>query len=141
MMVQERWWVEFRRRVEKGEIKHSFVLRGAAPPKDTQKILFYVTTPVQEVAGYAWFIERRFGEPDEMWGTYGGESVLKSREEYEEFIGSVRQVSFVRFKDLHVAVNPISLKTLLTSLGVKRLSRKGFYIDKETTQRLISMME
>jgi len=141
MMIQERWWVEFRWRLEKGEINHSFVLRGAAPPKNTHIILFYATLPVQEMIGYARFIERRFGEPHEIWRTYGGESVLGSLEEYEKFIGSVRQVSFVRFKDLHVAVNPISLKTLLMPLGVKRLSRKGFYVDKETAERLISMME
>jgi len=141
MMVQERWWVEFGRRLEKGENIHSFVLKGAAPPKNAQIILFYVTAPVKEMAGYARFIERRFGEPQEIWRTYGGESVLESSEEYEKFIGSVRQVSFVRFKDLHVAANSISLKTLLLSLGVRRLSRKGFYVDKETAERLISMME
>jgi predicted transcriptional regulator len=141
MMVQERWWVEFRRRLENGKIGHSFVLRGAAPPKNTQMILFYVTAPVQELAGYASFVERKCGEPHEMWRMHGGESVLKSREEYEKFIGDVQQVSLVRFRDLHVTVNPISLKTLLMSLGVKRLSRKGFYVGKETAQRLISMME
>jgi predicted transcriptional regulator len=141
MMVKEKWWVEFCRRHQDGKKVYSFVNRGAAPPKSTQLMLFYVTKPVRALAGYATYIERVIGNPKELWDKYGNESVLGSRNRFEEFVGNVQQASFVRFKDLSVAVNPISLSLLLMSLGLKRLSRKGFYIDKDTSDMLISMME
>ena len=141
MMVKEKWWIEFRRRLQEGKKVHSFVLRGAAPPKDTQLILFYVTKPVRAIAGYAHYIERIVGNPQDLWSRHGTESVLGSKPRYEEFVGNAVEVSFVRFKDLSVAVNPLSLSRLLMLLGVKRLSRKGFYVDKDLSDRLILMME
>jgi len=141
MMVREKWWVEFRRRSQEGKKVHSFVVRGAAPPKSALLVLFYVSKPVSAIAGYAHFIERMVGNPQELWSRFGGESVLGSEARYEEFVGNAPQVSFVRFKDLNVAVNPVSLSRLLMLLGVKRLSRKGFYVNKELSDTLISMME
>lgn len=141
MMVREKWWVEFRRRSQEGKKVHSFVIRGAAPPKSTLRIHFYVTKPVRAIAGYAHFIERMVGNPQELWSRFSGESVLGSEARYEEFVGNVPEVSFVRFKDLNVAVDPVSLSRLLMLLGVKRLSRKGFYVNKDMSDMLISMME
>jgi predicted transcriptional regulator len=141
MMVREKWWVEFCRRSQEGKKVHSFVIRGAAPPKSTLLILFYVTKPVRAIAGYAHFIERMVGNPQELWSRFSGESVLGSKARYEEFVGNAPEVSFVRFRDLNAAVNPISLSRLLILLGVKRLSRKGFYVNKELSDTLISMMK
>jgi predicted transcriptional regulator len=141
IMVREKWWIEFRRRLQEGRGVHSFVITGAAPPKGTQLILFYVTNPVRAIAGYAYYIERIVGKPQDLWSRYGGESVLGSKSRYEEFVGSAAEVSFVRFKDLNVAANPVPLSRLLMFLGVRRLSRKGFYIDKDMSDKLISMME
>ena len=56
-------------------------------------------------------------------------------------MGPARLVSFVRFENLREAANSIPLVKLLMLLGVKRLSRKGFYLDKETAAGLISLME
>jgi predicted transcriptional regulator len=141
MMVREKWWVEFCRRSREGKTVHSFVVRGAAPPKGTQLILFYVTRPVSAIAGDAHFIERAVGNPQELWGRFGLESVLGSKVRFEEFVGDASQVSFVRFEDLFVAVNPVSLSRLLMLLGVKRLSRKGFYVNDKLCDTLISMMK
>ena len=141
MMVMEKWWIEFRRRLEEGKKVHSFVIRGAAPPKSTQLIFFYVTKPVRAIAGYANYIERIVGNPQDLWSRYGTESVLGSKPRYEEFVGNAAEVSFVRFKDLNVAVNPVSLSRLQMILGAKRLSRKGFYVDKGLSDRLMSMIE
>jgi predicted transcriptional regulator len=141
MMVREKWWIEFRRRLREGKEVHSFVIRGAGPPKGTEVILFYVTKPVRAIAGYAHYIERIVGNPQDLWSMHGDESVLGSKLRYEEFVGSAAEVSFVRFKDLNVAVNPVPLSRLLMFLGVKRLSRKGFYVDKDMSDRLISMLE
>jgi len=141
MMIQEKWWNEFRGQHHQGRKVHSYVRRGAAPPKDASQILFYVTKPVGEMAGYAELIERKVGEAGELWEEYGAESVLRSREEYEEFVGESQRVSFVRFKNLHEATKPIPLNHIFMLLGIGRLSRKGFYVDKETADKLILSME
>jgi predicted transcriptional regulator len=140
MMIRDRWWREFRSLHNRGKETFSYVQGGWAPPKNASLIFFYVTKPVGEVAGYAEFIERKVGDAGSLWNEHGSESVLKSREQYEEFIRDKQRVSFIRFKNLHEASKPISLSNILMLLGVKRLARKGFYIDKETADKLIALM-
>jgi predicted transcriptional regulator len=117
------------------------VQRGIAPPKGAQLILFYVTKPVAEMAGYAEFIERKVGETESLWQEHGSESVLSSREKYDEFLKDAQKTSFVRMTNLHVAAKPIPLNNVLMSLGVKRLSRKGFYVNRETANKFVALME
>jgi len=140
MMVQNRWWNEFRRRNNEGKKTHSFILRGTAPPKDASRVLFYVTKPVGEIAGYADFIERKIGDADRLWREHGDESVLGSKEKYDGFVKDSQNVSFVRFKDLHEAVKAIPLNHVLMYLGIRRLGRKGFYIDKEIEDKFVALM-
>jgi len=141
MMVQKRWWNEFCRRNHEGKKTFSFVLRGIAPPKDASAVLFYVTKPVGEIAGYADFIERKVGNADGLWKEHGDESVLSSKEKYDDFVKDSQRVSFVRFKDLHEAAHAIPLNDVLVSLGVRRLGRKGFYIDKEIEDKFVASMK
>jgi predicted transcriptional regulator len=103
--------------------------------------LFYVSKPVKSLCGYVSFVGRELGDPVKLWSEYSSESVLKSKGEYEEFVGTAGRVSFVRFTDLHEAVNPITLKNLLMFFGVKKLSRKGFFVGKDVADKLILMME
>jgi len=103
-------------------------------------MLFYVAKPAGEIAGYAEFIERKVGETDEMWKALGMESVLSSKEMYDEFLKNQGNVSFVRFKNLKEAAHPIALNNALMLLGLKRFSRKGFYVDKDTAEKLIMVM-
>lgn len=140
MMIQNRWWNEFRRRNNEGKKTHSFILRGTAPPKDASRVLFYVTKPVGEIAGYADFIERKIGDADRLWKEHGDESVLSSKEKYDGFVKDSQKVSFVRFKDLHEAVKAIPLNHVLMYLGIRRLGRKGFYIDKEIEDKFVALM-
>jgi predicted transcriptional regulator len=141
IMVQEKWWSEFQRHNQQGRKIHSYVQRGIAPPKSAQLILFYVTKPVGEIAGYAGFIERKVGDTERLWQEHGSESVLSSKEKYDEFLKDTQKTSFVRMANLHVAGKPIPLNNVLMSLGVKRLSRKGFYVNKEKADRFIALME
>jgi predicted transcriptional regulator len=141
MMVQNRWWNEFCRRNHEGRKTHSFVLRGIAPPKDASTVLFYVTKPVGEIAGYADFIERKVGDADGLWKEHGDESVLSSKDKYDGFVKDSQRVSFVRFKDLHEATRTIPLSHVLMSLGVRRLGRKGFYIDREIEDKFVALMK
>jgi len=140
MMVQKRWWDEFCRRSQEGKSTHSFVLRGAAPPKDASRVLFYVTKPVGEISGYADFIERKVGNAEMMWKEYGKESVLSSKAKYLDFIRDSKSVSFVRFKNLHEAAKGIPLNRVLTTLGVRRLGRKGFYLNGETEREFTALL-
>ena len=140
MMVQERWWNKFCHRNHDGKKIHSFVLRGTAPPKDASRILFYVTKPVGEIAGYADFVERKVGNGDRLWKEHGDESVLNSKDKYDDFVKDSQRVSFVRFKDLHEAGKPIPLSVVQMDLGVRRLSRKGFYVDKQREDKFVEQM-
>jgi len=140
MMIRDKWWREFCALNRKGKKTFSYVQGGWAPPKNTSLILFYVTKPVGEIAGYAEFIERKVGDSESLWSEHGSESVLKSEEQYGEFIRDKQRVSFIRFKNLNEAAKPIPLKNVLMLLGVNRLARKGFYIDKETADKLIALM-
>jgi predicted transcriptional regulator len=141
MMIQDRWWRGFLQRKQQGKITHSYVQKGLAPPKYGSAILFYVAKPVGEMAGYAELIERQAGNAEKMWDKYGHESVLKSKEQFEEFMGGRTKASFIRFKNLKKASKPISLTNLLMVLGIKKMSRKGFYVDRKTADKLTEFME
>jgi predicted transcriptional regulator len=138
MMIQPKWWNEFNARGDRKA--YSYVLKGGGPPKEASVILFYVTKPVGELSGYAEFIERKTGDPKNLWKKYGHESVLDTKEKFDEYIGEKEKASFIRFKNLRIARKPIPLSNILLFFSVKRLARIGFYIDKETTQELIEQM-
>jgi predicted transcriptional regulator len=141
MMIHDKWWQGFCRRQNEGKQTHSYVQRGAGAPKETKLILFYVAKPESAIKGYAEFIERKTGNPEEIWKTHGKESVLKSKEKFIAFIGVAPKASFIRFRNLRVAAEPMPLKDVLSHLGLKRLSRKGFYMDKETADKLIEYIK
>jgi predicted transcriptional regulator len=141
IMVKEKWWREFRRLHREGKQVQSYVQGGWAPPKNASLIFFYVTKPASEVAGYAEFMSREVGEAEELWSKHGQESVLSTAEQYFQFVKGKRHVSFVRFRNLREAVKPVPLDYLLMILGANRLARKGFYINEETAEKLISLMK
>ena len=140
IMIKDKWWREFCHRHREGKKVHSYVQGGWAPPKSTSLIFFYVTKPVAEIAGYAEFIERKVGAAESLWSQHGNESALQTAEKYAEFIQDKQRVSFIRFKNLQEVAKPIPLKNVLMLLGVNMLARKGFYIDKETADKLIALM-
>jgi len=140
IMIRDKWWREFRRLNHEGKKVQSYVQGGWAPPKSTSLIFFYVTKPVAEIAGYAEFIERKVGDAESLWDEHGNESALQTAEKYAEFIRDKQRVSFIRFKNLQEAAQPIPLNNVLMLLSVKRLARKGFYINKESADKLIALM-
>jgi predicted transcriptional regulator len=140
IMIKEKWWNEFRRLNISSKTDHAYVQRGFGPPKDGKLILFYVVKPVGEIQGYAKFKERVVGDTDAVWKEYGRESCA-SQDQYDDLLRGAGKVSFIRFTDLHEASKPIRLKDILGFLGVKRLPRRGFYINKELADTLIRIME
>lgn len=139
IMIKEKWWNEFRRLNRAGKVNHVYVQRGFGPPKDGKLMFFYVVKPVGEIQGYAEFRERVVGETDAMWKQYGRESCL-SEDQYDDLLKGARKASFIRFTNLHEASKPILSNDILTSLGAKRIPRKGFYINKEVADTLIKIM-
>jgi hypothetical protein len=67
--------------------------------------------------------------------------VLSSKEKYDDFVKDSFRVSFVRFKDLHEATNTIPLSDVLISLKVRRLGRKGFYVNREIEEKFLALMK
>jgi predicted transcriptional regulator len=141
MMTKEKWWNRFVSDHHQGKQIQSYIQRGVAPPKNASIILFYVTKPAGNIAGYAEFIERVVGDTMEIWKKHGKESVLRTDKEYREFVGDKLQVSFVRFQNLCEARYALSRAAVLASKSTERLSRKGFYIDRETAQKFIALMD
>lgn len=94
-----------------------------------------------QVAGYAEFVELKAGNALELWAEHGDESALDSKGRYEAFIKGREKVAFIRFKNLHEATKPVSYENLLEQLGKRRMARSGFYVDKETAEKLIALME
>lgn len=140
IMIKEKWWNEFLRLNRSGKIGHAYVQRGFGPPKDGKLIFFYVVKPVGEIQGYARFKERVVGDTEAMWKECGRESCA-SQDQYDDLLRGVGKVSFIRFTDLHESSKAIRLKDILAFLGVKRLPRRGFYINKELADTLIRIME
>ena len=141
MMTKEKWWNRFLSDHHEGKQTQSYVQKGSAPPKNACVIFFYVTKPIAEIAGYAEFVQRTVGDSMEVWEKHGNESVLKSKGEYREFIGDQPQVSFIRFQNLREAPHAMPLADVLRLLGARRLSRKGFYVNKETTEKIVALMD
>jgi predicted transcriptional regulator len=141
MMTKQKWWNRFVSDHHDGKLVQSYVQKGEAPPKGASVILFYVTKPTAQIAGWADFIERKVGKSMDVWEEHGNESVLRSEREYKEFLGDWPRVSFIRFENLRQAAHAMPLAEALKLLGKRRLSRKGFYIDKESTEKTIASLE
>jgi predicted transcriptional regulator len=141
MMIKQKWWSRFVSDHHDGKPIQSYVQKGEAPPRSTSVILFYVTKPTAQIAGWAEFIERKVGKPMDVWGKHGKESVLRSEREYKEFVGDWPTVSFIRFENLLEAAHAMPLNDILNLLGKERLSRKGFYVDREGTEKAIALLE
>ena len=141
IMIQDKWWKQFQHRYRQGRLIHSYVRTGLTHPKNTTLILFYVAKPAGHIAGYGEFVERKVGNAMELWAKHGVESALSSKEQYEAFIKDKEKVAFIRFKNLHEATKPVSYENLLEQLGKRRMARSGFYIEKETAEKLIALME
>jgi predicted transcriptional regulator len=141
MMIKQKWWNRFVSDHNDGKPVQSYVQKGQAPPRSTSVILFYVTKPTAQIAGWAEFIERTVGKPMDIWRKNGEESVLRSEQEYKEFVDDWPRVSFIRFKNLHEAAHAVPLADILMLLGKERLSRKGFYVDKESVKKAIVLLD
>jgi len=106
-------------------------------PKNAKLLLFYVTYPHKEIRGVGEFIERITGDAGDLWKTYGHESLLRSYEEYMDFMQGRRKATFIRFKNLRELPVPIPASVISQVTGIGRMPRMGKYITKEMVHQLI----
>jgi len=133
----EKYWNRLYDKNRAGKNVHTFVRRGLVGPKEAKSLLFYVTYPHKEIRGVGDFIERITGDADDLWNTYGHESLLESREEYMDFLQGRTKATFIRFKNLRVLAVPIPASVISQVTGISRMPRMGKYITKEMANRLI----
>jgi len=137
LLTNEKWWSRRRDQNNVGKTLQAFVRRGTVGPKNAELILFYVTYPFKEIRGYGEFLERVTGTTEELWNTYGHETVFKSYEEYVEFMRGKTKATFIRFKNLHELSSPITASVISQITGIGRMPRSGKYVNKETAHELI----
>ncbi|MBE0512201.1 hypothetical protein IBX38_04030 [Candidatus Bathyarchaeota archaeon] len=133
----EKFWNRLCNRNRAGKTVHVFVRRGLVGPKNAKLLLFYVTHPHKEIRGVGEFIERITGDTTDLWKTYGHESLLRSYEEYMDFMQGRRKATFIRFKNLRELSTPIRANVISQVTGIRRIPRMGKYITKEMAHQLI----
>ncbi|MEM2936934.1 MAG: hypothetical protein QXJ63_00110 [Candidatus Bathyarchaeia archaeon] len=136
LLSDEKWWNRLCERSRSGHETHAFVRRSLVGPKETQKLLFYVKRPLTQIRGVADFIERLAGDYKELWVKYGGETCLKSFEEYLDFLQGRRKATFIRFKNFREFEVPVSMEAIAKVLGILRVPRGGKYINREMVNQL-----
>ena len=137
LLINPKWWNRLCSRLEAGKKFHAFVRRGLVGPKKTSLLLFYVAHPLEEIRGFAQFVERVTGEADDLWRTYRGETSLRSYKEYKNFLHGKLETTFIRFKSLKTFSHPISASVIFRVAGIGRMPRGGRYISREIAQELI----
>lgn len=133
----EKYWNRLCSLNRAGKTVHAFVRRGTVGPKKAEQLLFYVTYPHKEIRGVGKFIERITGDADNLWNAYGHESLLKSYEEYVDFLQGRTKATFIRFKNLRELATPIPARVISQVTGIGRMSRNGKYITKKMAHQLI----
>jgi predicted transcriptional regulator len=134
----EKFWKRLCSQNRAGKINHAFVRRGVMGPKNTEKLFFYVTHPQKNIQGYADFVERVTGTPQDLWQSLGHESLLNSYKEYQNFLQGRKKVTFVRFKNLKEFPKPVTAEAWKHIIGKKRMPQIGTYLTEKTAHQLLS---
>lgn len=137
LLSNEKWWNRLCSQKRAGKVSHAFVRKGIVGPKQTELILFYVTYPFKEIRGFGEFVERVIGSAGNLWKDYGQETCVKSFGEYLGFLEGRTNVTFIRFRNLHVLDIPVPVSVISQVTGINRMPRSGRYINKEMTHKLI----
>ncbi len=137
LLCDEKWWNRLCEKNQKSRSRtHSFVRRSLRGPLKTEKLLFYVKSPVKQIRGTADFVERVAGDAEKLWRLYGSETCLENFKEYQSFLHGSEKATFIRFKNLRELENPVPAKSMKRILGVLKVPRGGKYINCETAEQL-----
>ena len=132
LLESEKWWKKRCIQSKAGRTEQVFVRRGKVGPVKTEQLFFYIKHPVREFRGKAEFVERKTGNPDQLWNEFGIETVFELYNDYREFVKGREDVTFIRLRNLRELTLPVSAKTFLEKTsGGCMLPRGGRYISKE----------
>jgi predicted transcriptional regulator len=134
----EKFWNRLCSQNKTGKHIHAFVCRCIVGPKNAKQLFFYVSHPRKDIQGYADFIERVTGDPKDLWGTLGHESILNSYDEYYDFLQGRKKATFIRFKNLKEFPKPVTTKAMTQIIGVERMPQMGMYITKRMANQLLA---
>ncbi len=134
LTVDEKYWSRLRKR--KQASAHVFIRKNQVAPKQTQRLLFYVTKKSQ-ILGTADFIERLKGNHLDLWERFGSESCFESLDEYNAFTDGRERMTFIRFSNFQEIANPLSKEELADTLGSLYRFRLGKYLDREAAMQLV----
>ena len=134
----EKFWSRLCSQNRTGKLIHAFVRRGVVGPKNAKQLFFYVTRPRKEIQGYADFIERVTGDAEDLWVTFGHESLLNSYDEYHDFLQGRKKATFIRFKNLKELSKPVTTKPMAQIIGVERMPQMGMYITEKMANQLLA---
>ncbi len=137
LIEDEKWWNSRTSKNRLGSDVHSFVRKGKVGPKEAEKLLFYVKSPVKQIKGAAEFLERITGTSDELWQLHGQETVFESRDQYDSFVAGSSTVTFIRFKNMEELQNPVDFNTVSASTGITKMPQGGKYLGRETVNSII----
>ena len=70
-----------------------------------------------QVLGEADFVQRIIGPPQDLWREYGAQSIFESREEFENFTGDRKQLTFIEFANFFQIPNPQPKETVASMIG------------------------
>ena len=134
----EKFWNRLCRQNRAGKANHAFVRRGTVGPKNAKQLLFYLTYPRKDIRGFADFVERKTDDATDLWESLGHESLLRSYDEYQNFLLGSRRSTFVRFKNLKEFPKPISAELWTKIIGRERMPQIGIYITEKMANQLIA---
>ena len=134
----EKFWNRLCRQNRAGKANHAFVRRGTVGPKNAKQLLFYLTYPRKDIRGFADFVERKTDDATDLWESLGHESLLRSYDEYQNFLLGSRRSTFVRFKNLKEFPKPISAEVWTKIIGRERMPQIGIYITEKMANQLIA---
>ena len=116
---------------------HAFVRRGVISSKNAKTLFFYVTHPHKDIRGFADFIERVPRDTKDLWKSLGHESLLRSYDEYHDFLQGRKKAVFSRFRNLRELSIPVPSKVISQVTGIERMSRMGMYLMEKMTHQLM----
>lgn len=116
---------------------HAFVRRGVVGPKNAKLLFFYVTYPHKDIRGFADFIERVTGDAEDLWKSFGHESLLNSYDEYKDFLQGRKKATIIRFRNLRELPTRITTKVLSQVVGIEKMPQMGLYLTERMAHQLI----
>jgi len=140
LTIEEHFWNRFLKQNKEGKTVQAYVSSADIVKDPVTMLFFYSVREHRDILGYAHFIEKKAGDPTQLWNSFGQETCLNSLDEYFEVTRGKRKVIFIRFDNLHGGSNIIALDEIYEILGIERMPQTGMYVNKAQAERLTELL-